>query len=111
MAAKYIASTLRLWVAAIFGVCAALAQAAGGYTIDQSEETLVTPGMNMAQVRQALGRPSQFIKYRNQPGPTFTYRVIGKQDALFDVDFDANDQVVSTNERIISLDGDSSRDR
>ena len=113
MALKFTTSTIatRLIVMAGFAVFSALAQAASGFTVTQNQEALVTPGMSMAEVRQALGPPSQRIKYRNQPGPTFTYQVIGTGDTLFDVDFDANNQVVSTSERIVPMDGDGARDR
>lgn len=111
MALPHIAPASRLMAAAGFAFCAALAQAASGFWVSQSQEASVTPGMSMAEVRQALGHPTQSIKYRNQPGPTFTYRVLGTVDTLFDVDFDANGQVVSTSERIVPMDGDSAHDR
>ena len=111
MAPKCINFASRMLVTAGFAFCSAMALAASGFWINQTQEVLVTPGMSMPQVRQALGHPTQFIKYRNQPGPTFTYRVIGTLDTLFDIDFDANGQVVSTNERIVPIDGGSDRDR
>jgi len=111
MAPKCINFASRMLVTAGFAFCSAMALAASGFWINQTQEVLVTPSMSMPQVRQALGHPTQFIKYRNQPGPTFTYRVIGTLDTLFDIDFDANGQVVSTNERIVPIDGGSDRDR
>lgn len=110
MTLTYIPSAARLIVAAGFAFCAVLAQAASGFWVSQNQEGLVAPGMSMQQVRDTLGHPTTFIKYRNQPGPTFTYRVMGTADTLFDVDFDANDRVVSTNERIVPLDGGSDLD-
>lgn len=106
----HIIPAARLLVAAGFVFCAALTQAASGFTVNQNQEVLVTPGMSMPQVREALGHPSQQIQYRNQPGPTFTYRVMGTVDTLFDVDFDAKGVVASTNERIVPVDGGSDLD-
>ena len=111
MAFPYIAATSRLIATTGFALYAALAQAASGFWVNHSQEVLVTPGMDMAEVREALGHPTQFIKYRNQPGPTLTYRVIGTADTLFDVDFDAMGKVLSTSERIVPIDGDGVFDR
>lgn len=110
MALHHITPASRLMVAAGLAFFTAVAPAASGFTVSKSQEVLVTPGMSMEQVQQVLGRPARFIQYRNQPGPTFTYRVMGAADTLFDVDFDANGQVASTNERIVPLDGND-RDR
>lgn len=79
---------------------AAAAQAAGGYTITPSQESLISPNMTIDQVRQALGRPERLMHYRNEPGPTFTYHVLGAQSMLFDVDFDAAGRVISMGERM-----------
>ena len=80
---------------------AAAAQAASGFTINPNQESLVTPGMTAAQVRQALGRPEHRVHYRNEPGMTFTYHVVGGPEVrLFDVDFDAAGRVASTSERM-----------
>ena len=110
MARQYMTPASRLMVTAGFVFCTALAQAASGFWVNQSQEALISPGMSMQEVRQALGHPTQFIKYRNQPGPTFTYKVMGTEDTLFDVDFDANGLVASTSERIVPIDGGSDRD-
>ena len=111
MALKYISPASRLMMTVGFAFCSVLAQAASGFWVNQSREILVVPGMSMEQVRQALEHPTQFIKYRNQPGPTFTYRVMGTGDTLFDVDFDANGRVLSTNERIVPIDAGCDRAR
>jgi SmpA / OmlA family len=76
------------------------AQAAQGFRVTKDQEALIKPGMSMDEVRQALGRPSINRKYRNEPGPTFTYEVIGDDDALFDVDFSADNRVATANERV-----------
>ena len=105
MPRKTITLASRLLLAASFALCSGFAQAASGFWVTQSQEASIAPGMTMEQVRQAIGHPTQFIQYRNQPGPTFIYRVMGTSDTLFDVDFDANHQVMSTTERIVPLDG------
>lgn len=87
------------------------AQAAPGFRQDPQQEAVAARGMSMEQVRQLLGNPGQQIKYRNQTGPTLTYQVIGTVDTVFDVDFGANGEVVSANERVIPIDGDGAFDR
>jgi hypothetical protein len=93
----HVAGTL-LGAGLLLGVAAA--QAASGYTVTTAQESLVRPGMTAAEVREALGHPAQDIHYRNEPGPTFTYRVVGDNDSLFDVDFGADGRVASTSERL-----------
>lgn len=112
MAVQHTARASRLkWVAAAgLAFVVALAQAASGFWVNPGQQALVRPGMSMAEVRQTLGHPTQNIKYRNQPGRTFTYKVMGTLDTLFDVDFDADGTVLSTNERIVPIDGGSDWD-
>jgi outer membrane protein assembly factor BamE (lipoprotein component of BamABCDE complex) len=88
-----------LWAAALF-LGAAAAQAAGGYTVTKSQEALVAPGMSATAVQQALGRPEANVKFRNEPGPTYTYRISGVGQTLFDVDFGADGKVASVRERM-----------
>lgn len=90
----------RLCVAAGLVLGAVAAQAAGGYTVAHNQESQVAPGMSMQQVRQALGTPERHVKYRNEPGPTYTYRVRGEEQTLFDVDFGADGRVLTMNERM-----------
>jgi len=92
-----------LAVGLFFGVAAA--QAADGFTVNHSQEALVAPGMSIAEVRQALGSPAQNLKYHNESGPTFTYRVAGSDDTVFDVDFGADGKVASVGERIEQIGG------
>lgn len=82
----------------LLGVAAA--HAAGGYNVTKGQEALVTPGMTAAQVEQALGHPAVNIHYRNEPGPTFTYHVVGDTQTVFDVDFNASGVVLSSSERL-----------
>lgn len=96
----------RLFPAAL-GLAATAALAATGFQVTKKQETLVAPGMTMDQVQTALGRPAQNVKYRNEPGRTFTYQVLGTDDQLFDVDFSADGRVASTNERYDEVGGGS----
>jgi hypothetical protein len=55
--------------------------------------------MTRDEVRSALGRPAHNLKYRNEPGRTWTYGVSGSQDKVFDVDFSPEGKVLKTSER------------
>lgn len=87
-----------LLAAALLGGVAA-AQAAAGYTVESSQESLVTPGMSASEVEAVLGHPAKNVQYGNEPGPTFSYRLAGDQQTLFDVDFDADGKVLAVSER------------
>lgn len=82
-----------------------MALAAGGFSVSLDEEQQVQIGMSPAEVQQVIGQPSRKVKYRNEPGPTWTYSVNGIGDSLnpslFEVNFDANGRVVSFAERVI----------
>jgi outer membrane protein assembly factor BamE (lipoprotein component of BamABCDE complex) len=105
MTSHLIFRTPRLLLVAGLFVGVAAAQAASGYRVDKRQESQVTVGMNAAEVQQVLGRPESRISYHNEPGPTFTYRVLGDEQMLFDVDFDANGKVASTSERVSDVGG------
>ena len=100
MSLRFISLAPRLLVAAGLVMGAAAAQAAPGYWVTQQQETMVSPGMSMEQVRQALGPPERNVHYRSEPGPTYTYRVINEEEHLFDVDFGADGMVKTANERM-----------
>jgi SmpA / OmlA family len=100
MTTKLYCGTPRLLLAAGLLLGVAAAQAAGGYIVDKDQEALITIGMDKAEVLQALGRPEADAQFRNEPGPTLTYRVSGARQTHFDVDFGADGKVVSTSERI-----------
>jgi hypothetical protein len=93
---------LRWLLTAGLALCAAAAQAAGGFSITQSDEASVAVGMSEAEVQQNLGPPARTRQYRGGPGPTWTYEVrgapFGRTD--FDIDFGADGKVVSTSERL-----------
>jgi hypothetical protein len=81
----------------------AAAQGQSGVTITQSEETRVRVGMSTAEIERAMGRPARIINYRNAPGPTWTYHVVGAPFGMtdFDVSFDAEGRVLWASERVL----------
>lgn len=85
----------------LFGVAAA--QAATGFTVGQQDETQIKVGMDAASVQQALGQPERVVRYGNEPGPTWEYRVLGSNPALFEVDFSADGKVASVDQRDIDV--------
>jgi outer membrane protein assembly factor BamE (lipoprotein component of BamABCDE complex) len=91
------------------GVCAALlfgvaaVQAATGFTVTLAQEKLITVGMSRDMVRSTLGRPAHNVKFRAEPGRTWTYGVVGTADKVFDIDFAADGKVVSVSERVENI--------
>lgn len=98
-------SPLRILLTATLLLGAAAAQAAGGYIVTATQEKMITVGMTRSEVMTALGRPAHNLKYRAEPGRTWTYGVRGGPDTgageekVFDVDFGADGKVMSTGER------------
>jgi len=103
---KLNASVSRCLLAAglVFGATAAMA--AGGFTVNGKQETLIKAGMSQDEVRQVVGQPARVEKFGNEPGPTWTYDVAGGLGyvSMFDIDFDADGRVASAQERIIEVD-------
>jgi hypothetical protein len=81
----------------------AIAQADNGFTISRSRENAVAIGMSASEVQQLLGRPARAVQYRNQPGPTWTYKVtdplFGKTE--FNIDFGPDQRVIAKGEMVI----------
>lgn len=79
----------------------AAAHAAGGFTATPDQEKSIAVGMTTSEVQQALGRPAITEKFRNEPGPTWSYNLIGfaNEPTLLDIDFGSNGQVASVSER------------
>ena len=79
------------------------AQAANGFTISTSRENAVALGMSASEIQQLLGRPARAVRYRNSPGPTWTYRVtdplFGKTE--FIIEFGPDDRVIARGEMVI----------
>ena len=98
-----LASRISVWLlSTVLAFYAAVAQAAGGFSITQSDEGRVTVGMTQAEVQQVLGPPARTRHYPNSPGPSWSYDVrgapFGRTD--FDIDFGADGKVVTTFERL-----------
>jgi outer membrane protein assembly factor BamE (lipoprotein component of BamABCDE complex) len=72
---------------------------AGGYTVNAAQQAQIKPGMSRDEVRLTLGRPAHNVKYRAEPGRTWTYGVLGSDEKVFDVDFSADGRVASTSQR------------
>jgi hypothetical protein len=85
---------------------AAAAMAADGYTVNQKQETRIKAGMSQDEVRQIVGQPVRVERFGNEPGPTWTYDVVGGLGpvSMFDVDFDAGGRVTSAQERSVEVD-------
>jgi len=96
-------TSYRWLIVGAFSIVSALAQAAAGFNIVQSDESKVAVGMDATEVNGAIGTPERVITYPRQPGPTWTYNVVGAPFGItkFDVNFGADGKVVSTNERIV----------
>jgi len=99
---KALTQTSRLIIASslLLGFAAAHASTSG-FTVTPDQEKLVTADMTVSEVQQALGHPALTEQFRNEPGQTLSYNVVGGADqfALFDVDFGANGKVASVSER------------
>jgi len=94
---------LRWLLAAGLAFSGAAALAANGVWMTQSEETAVKVGMTTTEVEQALGQPARVITYRNAPGPTWTYHVVGAPFGMtdFDISYGADGRVSYASERIL----------
>ena len=91
------------WLLAGLVLSSAEAQARNGFTVSTSEENAVAIGMSASEVQQLLGRPARAVRYRNAPGPTWAYTVVG---ALFGktefiIEFGPDEKVISKSEMVI----------
>lgn len=89
------------WVmAAALSLGATGAMAASGYRVTKAQEAQIKIGMSTDDVRIALGKPARIYKYRNEVGPTWTYEVVGANNAtVYEVDFGKDSKVLKVNER------------
>lgn len=101
---KVLHTSARVLFASSLLLALAGAHAANGYSVWPRDEGKVKTGMSMDEVRQALGEPSRSAKYRNEPGPTWTYTVNGYDNprAVFEVDFSADGTVASVDQRVLA---------
>jgi hypothetical protein len=103
MTSKIYRRTMHWLLAAGLAFGAAAAQAAGGVSIIQSQETKVAVGMSASEVQQSLGRPADIVRYRTDSGPTWIYEVVGAPfgETEFLVDFGSDGMVASAGERVL----------
>ena len=94
---------MRLLLAAGLAFSGTAALAANGVWMTQAEETAVRVGMTTTEVERALGQPARVITYREAPGPTWTYHVVGAPFGMtdFDVSYGSDGRVLFASERII----------
>jgi hypothetical protein len=83
--------------------------AANGFTVTTNGENVIAIGMSTSEVRQLLGRPARTVRYRNMPGPMWTYRVVdplfGRTE--FNIEFGADKKVMAKGEVVIGSDSPS----
>ena len=91
-------SKLRTLLAVGALAAVAAAHAASGYVVTPQQEKSIRVGMTRDEVRATLGRPAHNLKYRNEPGRTWTYGVVGSDTKVFNIDFTADGKVDSTHE-------------
>jgi outer membrane protein assembly factor BamE (lipoprotein component of BamABCDE complex) len=103
MKLKHLGAGLRSALFAAALCTAALAQAASGFIVTTAQQNAIQVGMSRDEVRGLLGRPAHNVKYRAEPGRTWTY---GINDAhspdvtmVFDINFSADGRVVSKGTR------------
>ncbi|HWH40070.1 MAG TPA: hypothetical protein VNU21_09540, partial [Usitatibacter sp.] len=92
----------RRLLAAVLIASVGFAYAASGVRVTRQQEVAVKVGMTTDEVRQLLGRPDSAIKYRNEPGPTWTYQVVGNGfDLEFNIVFSDDGKVTSARESVV----------
>ena len=91
------------WLLAGLALSSAEALGQGGVTVSTSQESAVAIGMSASEVRQLLGRPARADRYRNAPGPTWTYNVVGAVfgKTEFVIDFGPDERVIAKGEQVV----------
>src|SRR5258706_8173045 len=91
------------WLLAGLVLSSPEAQADNGFTVSTSQENAVAIGMSTSEVQQLLGRPARAVRYRNAPGPTWTYKVLGALFGRteFNIEFGPDERVISKGEMVI----------
>ena len=93
------ASGFKSLLLAALAFSVAAAHASPGYSVSRSQGASVRIGMDTMEVQEILGRPARVVTYRNAPGPSWTYDVIGSNGtAVFGVDFGPDGKVTSARE-------------
>lgn len=76
------------------------AHAAPGFNVTPEQQAQVKPGMSRSEVLQLIGQPAIDRQYRNQPGPTWIYRLLSFGRSTVHVDFGADGRVTSVSEQM-----------
>jgi hypothetical protein len=91
------------WLLAGLALISAEAHADNGFTVTTSRENVIAIGMSTSEVRQLLGRPASAVRYRNTPGPVWTYKVVdplfGRTE--FNIEFGADERVMAKGEVVL----------
>jgi hypothetical protein len=102
MTQRLTASACLLAAALAIGAAPAMAADPGGFQVSKAQQDMVRAGMSTDEVRKAIGQPSRIYNYRNEPGPTWTYNVIGENCAtVYEVDFGPDGKVIKAKQREI----------
>ena len=98
---------IRWLLAAGLALSGTATQAQNGVTITQSLETSVKVGMSSTEVEGVLGRPAHIVRFRDAPGPTWMYHVVGSPFGMadFEVSYGADGKVLYASERILGGSG------
>jgi outer membrane protein assembly factor BamE (lipoprotein component of BamABCDE complex) len=99
MKTNVLKSPLRMALLVSALLVAGAAQAAAGFIVSAAQQTKIKAGMTRDEVRAVLGRPAHNVKYKAEPGRTWTYGIQGSEDKVFDVDFSAAGVVMTTSQR------------
>lgn len=111
MTSKFNHRTTRWLLAIALAAGSTAASAATGFVVTESQVKVIAPGMTADEVRSALGRPAQVVRYRTESGPTWIYNVSGilgvgaGQSVVFDVDFGTDGKVAKSAERLLDNGG------
>jgi hypothetical protein len=94
------------WFLAGLVLISAEVHADNGFTVTTSRENVIAIGMSTSEVQQLLGRPARAVRYRNTPGPVWTYTVVaplfGRTE--FNIEFGADEKVMAKGEVVIGSD-------
>jgi outer membrane protein assembly factor BamE (lipoprotein component of BamABCDE complex) len=99
MKGKFVLSILSVaFIAANVAAMSDAMAAPPGFTILIPQEQSIKPGMTQADVKNILGKPSRAWKYGKQHRTTWDYDVVGKEQTVFQVQFDAGSKVLNAGE-------------
>ena len=72
----------------------------GGFQVNKAQQDQIRTGMTGDEVRAILGQPSHMHRYRNMPGVSWAYSVIGDGcKVTYEVDFGVDGRVIAAKQR------------